>query len=361
MTSDRRKSARFDLPVAQIRRGHYTDAYFNFTKELLEAGGPDPVVTMQVFQKEEALLAGVEEAIEILRHCAGHERPDGEWELGWERLRVSALPDGHRISPQESVIHIEGPYSLFAHLETAYLGALARRTLVATNTARCVEAAAGKPVLYFGARHDGLCNQPGDGWAAHLGGAAEVASDAGAAWFEDSGVGTIPHGLIAAYGGNTVAAARAFADRFAERMNVTVLVDFDNDSVATALAVAAELGDRLWGVRLDTAGSVVDRALWEEMGGSDPTGVNVELARRVRAALDDEGHSRVKIVASGGFDADQVAEFEAAGAPVDAYGIGSAILAGSNDFTADVVCVDGEPVAKVGRELTPNDRLELVE
>lgn len=360
MHSDRSESAPFDLPVEAIRRGYYTDAYFNHSKELLEAEARDPVVVMQVFQKNEAVLAGMEETIEILRRCAGRYGPEGAWESAWSALVVSALEDGARISPQESVLHIEGPYASFAHLETVYLGVLSRRTLVATNAARCVEAAAGKPVLYFGARHDDLRVQAGDGWAARIGGVGEVASDAGAAWIEGEGVGTIPHALIAAYGGDTVAAAEAFADRFAGRMNVTVLVDFDNDSIATALAVADELGDRLWGVRLDTAGSVVDRALWGTMGDFDPTGVNVELARRVREALDEEGHDHVKIVASGGFDADEVAEFESAGAPVDAYGIGSAILAGSNDFTADIVCVEGEPVAKAGRELRPNERLRSV-
>ena len=101
-----------------------------------------------------------------------------------------------------------------------------------------------------------------------------------------------PHGLIAAYGGDTVAAARAFADRFADEMNVTVLVDFENDSVRTALEVADALGDRLWGVRLDTSELLVDRALWHEMGDFRPTGVNPVLVGQVRQALDDAGHER---------------------------------------------------------------------
>lgn len=353
--------AGFELPVERLRRGWYTDAYFNLSKELLEASGREPVVTMQVFQKNEALLAGVEEVIEILRSCAGRFTDAGAWLPGWEQLRVDALGDGERISPREPVIHIEGPYSLFAHLETAYLGTLARRTLVATNTARTVEAAAGKSVLFFGARHDHHSNQPGDGWAAHLGGADEVSTDAQGAWWSGSGVGTIPHALIAAYGGDTVAAATAFAERFAERMPITALVDFENDSVGTALAVADALGGKLWGVRLDTAGSLVDRALWGEMGGFDPTGVNCELARRVRSALDEAGHPTVKIVVSGGFDADQIAAFEADGAPVDVYGVGSALLAGSNDFTADVVRLDGAHVAKAGRRFIASDRLERID
>ena len=82
-----------------------------------------------------------------------------------------------------------------------------------------------------------------------------------------------------------------------------MLVDFENDSVRTALEVARALGPQLWGVRLDTSGQLVDRSLWEEMGDFDPRGVNERLVRKVREALDRDGFERVKIVVSGGFDA----------------------------------------------------------
>jgi nicotinate phosphoribosyltransferase len=173
-------------------------------------------------------------------------------------------------------------------------------------------------------------------------------------------VGTVPHGLIAAFGGDSVAAARAWADRYADVMNVTVLVDFENDSVRTALEVADELGERLWGVRLDTSELMVDRVLWPGMGDFRPTGVNQELVRLVRSALDDAGHEHVRIVASGGFDADKIRSFEEAGAPVDAYGVGSSLVQGANDFTADVVRLEGRPCAKAGRRFRPSPRLERV-
>jgi nicotinate phosphoribosyltransferase len=80
----------------------------------------------------------------------------------------------------------------------------------------------------------------------------------------------------------------------------------------------------------------------------------------VRTALDEAGHERVKIVVSGGFTADRIREFERIGVPVDSYGVGSSLLRGSNDFTADVVLVDGRPCAKVGRGHRPNPRLERV-
>src|SRR5215216_1058240 len=343
-----------------MRDGYYSDQYFNLTRELLIEEDRHPRVLMQVFQKEQSILGGVDEAIAALKQCAGRRLPDDGWEDGWEQLVVHALYEGDEISPHETVMTIEGDYSLFAHLETVYLGCLARRTLVMRNVAAVVRAAAGKPILFFPARHDHWLVQTGDGWAAHVAGAIGVSTDAQASWWGGRGVGTVPHGLIAAFGGDTVAAARAWADRFADEMNVTVLVDFDNDSVRTALEVADALGDRLWGVRLDTSELMVDRSLETEMGDFEPTGVNEVLVRRVREALDGAGHEHVHIVASGGFDADKITAFEKAGAPVDAYGVGSSLVRGANDFTADVVRVEGRDCAKAGRRFRRNPRLERV-
>jgi nicotinate phosphoribosyltransferase len=278
---------------------------------------------------------------------------------------VHALYDGDRIAPYEPVMTIEGDYPSFAHLETLYLGALARRTLVTTNVVRVLEAANGKPVIFMPARHDHHRVQTGDGYAAYVAGRVAgapvgVTSEAQASWWGGIGVGTVPHALIAAYGGDTVLAARKFADWAPADLNVVVLVDFDNHSVATALAVAHELGPRLWGVRLDTSETLVDRSLWEEMGDFPPTGVNERLVWKVRHALDAAGFAGVRIVVSGGFSVDKIRRFEEAGVPVDSYGVGSSLIRGSNDFTADVVQSDGRPAAKVGRRLRPNPRLERV-
>jgi nicotinate phosphoribosyltransferase len=350
-TRERLSPEVFRLPIERIRAGYYSDAYFNFTRQLLKEHDLHPRVTMQVFQKHRSYLGGVDEAVAILKLCSDD----------WDALEVHALHEGDSIAPMETVMTIEGDYSAFAHLETVYLGCMARRSLVMRNVREVVDAANGKPILFFPARHDHWLVQTGDGWAAHVAGAIGVSTDAQASWWGGVGVGTVPHGLIAAFGGDTVAAARTFADRFAAEMNVTVLVDFENDSVRTALEVADALGDRLWGVRLDTSERMVDRALWHEMGDFKPTGVNVVLVERVRSALDAAGHNRVRIVVSGGFEAAKIREFEGLGAPVDAYGVGSSLVRGENDFTADVVRVDGRDCAKAGRVYRPNPRLARVE
>jgi nicotinate phosphoribosyltransferase len=130
--------------------------------------------------------------------------------------------------------------------------------------------------------------------------------------------------------------------------------------VRTALEVARALKDKLWGVRLDTSSQLVDRSLWNEMGDFDPRGVNERLVRKVRDALDRDGFERVKIVASGGFTVERIRAFEQESVPVDAYGVGSSLIRGENDFTGDIVLTDGRATAKVGRRYRPNDRLQLV-
>jgi nicotinate phosphoribosyltransferase len=357
-TRTRLDPAVFRLPVTKIRDGYYTDVYFNTTKELLEDLDHEPVVTVQVFQKEHSVLGGIDEAIAVLKLCSGRRR-GGRWVSGWEELEVHALHEGDEMEPWETVMTIEGPYSHFVHLETVYLGSLARRSLIMRNVRAVVDAAAGKPILFFPARHDHWLVQTGDGWAAHVAGAIGVSTEAQASWWGGRGVGTVPHGLIAAFAGDTVAAARAFADRFGHETNVTVLVDFENDSVRTALEVAEALRDDLWGVRLDTSERMIDVALADEPG-PDRHGVVPLLVEKVRDALDAAGHRDVHIVVSGGFDAEKIADFEARGVPVDAYGVGSSLLRGQNDFTADVVRVDGRPCAKAGREARPNPRLARV-
>jgi len=341
----------FHLPVERMREGYYSDKYFVRARELLRRDGHRPRVTMQVFGKTSGFLGGIDEAIAILKLCSDH----------WEELKVSALHDGDAIAPWETVLLIEGPYDAFAHLETLYLGVLARRTRVGTNTHAVVEAARPKQVMFFPARHDHWLVQTGDGYAAHIAGAIGVSTDAQASWWGSEGIGTVPHALIAAYGGDTVLASKKFAELSDPSVALITLVDFENDCVGTSLAVARALGSRLYGVRLDTSETLVDQSIVPQMGTFKPTGVNPQLVRNVRQALDREGFQQVKIVVSGGFSVEKIRAFEEQGVPVDMYGVGSSLFQGRFDFTADVVRVDGRDCAKVGRHFQANPRLERVE
>jgi nicotinate phosphoribosyltransferase len=341
----------FHLPVEKMKAGYYSDKYFVRAREILLGDRHRPCVTMQVFGKTHAYLGGIDEAIAILKLCSET----------WDDLEVRALHDGDTIEPWETVLVIEGPYDAFVVLETLYLGVLARRTRVGTNTRLVVEAAHPKQVMFFPARHDHWLVQTGDGYAAHIAGAIGVSTDAQASWWGSEGIGTVPHGLIAAYGGDTVRASQRFSAYMPEGVRLITLVDFDNDCVGTSLKVARALGARLYGVRLDTSETLVDKSIIPQMGSFKPTGVNPQLVWNVRRALDGEGFRDVKIVVSGGFTVDKIRQFEEQDVPVDAYGVGSSLFQGRFDFTADVVRVEGKPCGKVGRDYRPNPRLEKVE
>jgi nicotinate phosphoribosyltransferase len=406
----------FDVPVTDIRIGYRSAVYFSRAGWIAQNTKPDTIVTMQVFQKNTGILCGMDEVLAILKTCSGYyedydlakqlftlllnkrralreERP-GIWHPGhhgitadisakqayksnlmemadlemkldnlwhpasWgDQLQVKALYDGSRITPWEPVLTITGPYHLFAHLESVYLGILARQTKIASNTSLVTRAAAPKPVLFFADRFDHYATQGGDGYAAKVGGATGFASDAMTAWWGDRATGTMPHALIALYEGNVCDASEAF-QRFYPDTHLISLVDFNNDSVSDAVNCLRRFGEELWGVRLDTSERMVDRSITEDdMGAAPITGVNPTLVHKVRAALNSNGGAHVKIIVSGGFNADKIAQFERDQVPVDVYAVGSSLLKGSNDFTADIV----KPWAKRGRWARSDRRLAVVE
>ncbi len=404
---ERLNPAVFDFPVQEFRRGYRSAIYFWRAKRILERDNHHPIVTLQAFQKnDKAILCGIDEALGVLKSATGYfidyprvyklfdryieikqevrkylysgnydyyldltaekieisQELDELWVDGFDAVVVKALYDGDEIKAWETVMTIEGDYSLFAHLESVYLGVLARRTRVATNTRRVVEAAGEKKVLFFADRFDHWATQGGDGYATHTGGAQGVPTDAMAAWYGERGLGTMPHGLIASYGGDTAMATRKFHQHIPQARSVS-LVDFTNNCVEEALRSARELGDKLWAVRLDTAREMVDYSLGDlqQQGIDDLHGVVPPLVHRVRNALDAEGYDQVKIIVSGGFNPNKIRHFEELKVPVDFYAVGSWMLSGNFDFTADVVQLEGKPMAKEGRRYSPNPRLELVE
>jgi nicotinate phosphoribosyltransferase len=327
----------------------YTDQYFINSRIACEDANNNTRVVYQVFQRTEAILCGMRYVMQLLDQTSS-------------QVEVYGLEDGNRIAPKESVLHIAGPAQELFELETVYLGLLSRMTRVATKVRAAVEAANGKRILFFPARFDILEAQEYDGYAAKVGGAVGASTAAEARAFEAHALGTVPHALIAAFKGSTVKASLAFAEALPQEA-VWTLVDFENDSARTAVEVFRafqENGLKLSGVRLDTNQDVVDQGL-QRLGINKP-GVNVELVREVRRALDEAGGQQVRIAASGGFTAARIREFEAAKAPVDAYGVGEFFFSGATPFTSDIVAYfeDGRlvPCGKVGREYQRNPRFK---
>ena len=373
--------ARFPAALFQLdprlAEGWYADRYFVRTADTLAHAGRSPRVRMQLFAKKHGVLAGIYEAVRLLQtQLRPHPATGARWSLA--DLEIQTLMDGDAIAPWDTVMHIVGPYLAFAHLETAYLGVIADRTLVATNVRRAIEASAGKPIVFMAARHGDWRRQTPDGYAALVGGAASVSSDANGAWWGARGVGTMPHALIAAMDGDTVAATLAFTRYVRDRdpgVNVISLVDYHNDVIGDSLAVARamerEFGrGALWGVRVDTSERLVDRALQgreAEFPGESLAGVSPPLVRELRRAFDGAGFADVRIGVSGGFTPRKIRRFESEGVPVDFYGVGSSLLGhnageadglvNSFDFTADIVEVDGRPEHKEGRPRRADPRL----
>jgi len=321
-------------------QGPASDIYFQRAADTLAGAGLDPVVTMEYFGDRDGLLCGMADVLDLLRRSlAGAAAPAEVW----------ALADGSPIAAREVVLRVRAPYSGFGRLETAVLGTLASCSGWATAAREVVEAAGGKRVISFGARHVHPLVGPIMEQAAIAGGCVGCATPLGA---ERAGLaapsGTMPHAMILVFG-DTVQAALAFDAHMPDDVLRIVLVDTFKDEAEESLRVAEAMGERLRGVRLDTP--------WERGR------VTVELVKEVRARLDQAGHRDVGIFVSGGMDAERVRQFVAAGAPLDSFGVGMAIAAAPPiGFTSDIKEVDGEPRTKRGRipGVTPAPRLERV-
>jgi nicotinate phosphoribosyltransferase len=333
-------NARRTRPSSEILSGESADVYFARAEQVLQREGLDPVVTMEVFGRQDAILCGIDEVKNLLAHALASSDP--------KELTVEALDDGDAIVAKEIVLRITARYRAFGLYETALLGMLAQSTGWATAARECVTAAAPQPVISFGARHVHPDIVDVLDYAAIVGGCVGASTPAGARLAGLSPTGTMPHSLVLIMG-DTVAAALAFDRDLDPDVPRIVLVDTFKDEAEEALRVASALGDRLYGIRLDTP---------SERGRVTP-----DLVTEVRARLDQAGHGHVKIVVSGGLTPDRIGVFKEAGAPVDSYAVGSYISGASPiDFTGDIKEIDGRPIAKRGRipGRTESPRLRVV-
>lgn len=327
-------------PSREILSGESADVYFARADRILEREGLDPVVTMEVFARRDAILCGIDEVKNLLAHALASADP--------KEAIVEALDDGDAIGPKEIALRITARYRAFGLYETALLGMLAQSTGWATAARECVEAAAPQPVISFGARHVHPDITDVLDYAAIVGGCVGASTPAGARLAGLNPTGTMPHSLVLIMG-DTVKAALAFDRDMEPDVPRIVLVDTFKDEAEEALRVAHALGDRLYGIRLDTP---------SERGRVTPA-----LVLEVRARLDQAGFQHVKIVVSGGLTPERMGVFKEAGAPVDSYAVGSYISGATPiDFTGDIKEIDGVPIAKRGRipGRTDSPRLKLV-
>jgi nicotinate phosphoribosyltransferase len=339
--TDERGWRRFPT-AADVLSGATADVYFERARAILAAEGLDPVVVMEIFARGDGILCGADEALSYLREIFSEAN-------GSVEPVVESLRDGDPFSSREVVMRIEARYSSFGLYETAILGIMASGSGWATAARRIVDAAAPIPVIGFGARHVHPSVADQMDYASVVGGCIGASTPAGAGLAGLAPTGTMPHALVLIFG-DTVRAAEAFDRQIDPEVPRVVLVDTFKDEAEESLRVAEALGDRLWGIRLDTP---------SERGRVTP-----ELVKEVRTRLDLAGHGHVRIVVSGGIDVERIGIFKAAGAPVDSFAVGSAISKASPiDFTGDLKEIDGSPVAKRGRipGRTENPRLKRID
>jgi nicotinate phosphoribosyltransferase len=379
----------------------------------------DIEVEMQWFTRRHGttLVVGVDKTLAMLRHCTGYW--DGDKFIDTSaNLQVWAVHDGCKVyydgNPEQiqPVLRVRGRYRDFAILETPTLGILTRASRVATNVLESLVASHGKPMLFFPARFDIHEVQAGDGYAYNI--AVQrfnldhsstlgpvISTDAQGDWWGGMGGGTVAHSAIASFLGDTAQAMVAFSHTLPASIPRIALVDFNNDCVSDSLKVCramfkeySRLIDegspsdayrfKLYGVRLDTGASLRDVSVTPLGDSLLDLGVNPRLVFNVRDALDNDWKTwdipdalrerakkycrDVKIVVSGGFNAERITRFEKLKVPVDIYAVGSSLFDNHantvTDFTADVVRIkvgnEWVDMAKVGRRACDNNDLEQV-
>lgn len=307
----------------EIRAGLTTDVYFLRVVEILNATGADRPVRAELIAKSFpsnaswAVLAGLDEVAALLegRH-----------------VDVRAMPEGTVFHPYEPVMEISGSYLEFCVFETAILGLLCQASGVASKAARIRRAAGSKTVVSFGARRVHPSVAPVVERAAYIGGCDGVSVVKSAELLGQDPTGTTPHALILLMG-DTVDAMLAYDRVLPAGIPRIALIDTFNDEKFEAVRVAEALGERLWGVRLDTP--------------SSRRGDFRRILEEVRWELDLRGYRHVKLIVSGGLDEDDVVRLRDL---VDAFGVGTSISAARTvDFSMDIVEIDGRPIAKRGK------------
>ncbi|MFF2568731.1 nicotinate phosphoribosyltransferase [Streptomyces sp. NPDC101191] len=246
---------------------------------------------------------------------------------------VRAVPEGRLVLAGEPLLEVTAPLPQAQLVETYLLALLCHQTAVASKAARCVVAAAGRPLIDFSLRR---AHGPEAGLqAARLGalvGFAGTSNIAAARRYGIAAAGTMAHSYVESFPSEE-AAFRAFARTHPGP--VTFLVDtYDTErGVATAARVLADLGlGPECAVRLDSG----------DLGA---------LARRARTTLDAAGPAGVRIIASGGLDEYEVDRLVRDGAPIDAYAVGSKVGTAADapylDMAYKLVEYDGRPVMKL--------------
>lgn len=309
---------------SEIKKGKASDVYFSRVVEALKSAKLDKRVKAEIrtnslpLEWQWAVLAGVEEAAHFLEGL---------------KVSVSSMEEGTIFEAMTPVLLIEGNYLEFAAAETPLLGFLCQASGIATKAARYRKAAGERQIVSFGARRMHPAIAPMIERSAFIGGCDGVAGIKSAELINEAPVGTMPHSLVLLTG-DVTEAFKLLDSTAPPEVKRVAIIDTFADEKFEAVRIARAAGEKLFAVRLDTP---ISRR-----------GDMKQILEEVRWELDLRGFSNVKLFVSGGIDEDEVERLN----PVaDAYGIGTLLSnAPTINFSLDIVEIEGEPVAKRGKE-----------
>ena len=319
-------------PSVQV--GETADVGLHRGITVLRNEGINPMVSVEFSPTRSGVLCGIREVKALLQKVL----PEGNRE-------AMALEEGAQVAAGEVALRITAPYGSFGLYETAISGILSHCTGWATASRECVTAAGGIPVISVGARHVHPSVAGIMDYSALIGGCVSCSTAVGARLAGATPTGTISPD-VALIMGDTLKAMQAFDKHMPPEVSRVSPVNIVKDETEESIGLARSLRHRIRGVILDASQTNYE--------------VNPHTVKEVRARLDLAGHSHVEIFITGDLNGKRIKEFVEAGAPVNAFEVGSHISSAPPcEFNADIHEVDGKPVAKRGRipGLTPSSRL----
>ncbi|MEJ2642287.1 MAG: nicotinate phosphoribosyltransferase, partial [Desulfosarcinaceae bacterium] len=248
---------------------------------------------------------------------------------------VDALPEGTLFFPDEPILEITAPLIQAQLLVTYLINAIGLASLLTTKASRCVQAAEGRPLVDFSLRRtQGGSAGMAMARAAYLAGFGATSNVLAGRPYGIPVAGTMAHSFVQAFS-SEAEAFEAYARSFPER---TILLIDTYDAMAgaqKALALARRMrsrGRKLVGVRLDS-------------------GDMAAQSRAMRALFDEAGFPELQIFASSGFDEYRIQAALAAGAAIDAFGVGTRMGVSADrpylDLVYKLVTLEGRPIRKL--------------
>lgn len=252
---------------------------------------------------------------------------------------IRSMPEGEIAFPLEPLLQVEGGLAEIQLIETLLLNYLNFHSLIATKAARIRYAAGDRHLSEFGLRRSQALGGIAASGAAIAGGFDSTSNVYAAKRYDIKAIGTMAHSFIQSHE-NELTAFRKFAE--AHPGNTSLLVDtYDTlkSGIPNAITVAKEMkqrGEQLLAVRLDS-------------------GDLAYLSKRSRKMLDDAGLHEVQIVVSNQLDEYLIKSLLDQKAPIDVFGVGTALSTGQPDAALDGVyklCeIDGRPTIKLSENI----------